>query len=128
MGDLASRPDTFPCLAMLAALRRGRTEFDDLPALRHKESDRIHAMAEALTALGVTCEERTHGLAVEGPLPEPRGPVALKTPPDHRVVMALALLGTKLPFGVVVEHGDAVEKSWPDFFAWLGRVAEVTVL
>lgn len=49
----------------------------------------------------------------------------LPAPADHRVVVALALLGTVLPGGVALAHAEAAAKSWPGFFAWLGRVAEV---
>ena len=50
---------------------------------------------------------------------------ALPAPADHRIVMSLALLGTVLPGGVVLEHAEAAAKSWPGFFEWLGRVADV---
>jgi hypothetical protein len=51
--------------------------------------------------------------------------LGLPAPADHRVVMALALLGAVLPSGVVVDHAEAVSKSWPEYFAWLARCAEV---
>ena len=126
--ELRRRPDTFPCLAAVAALRCGRTVFTGIPSLRHKESDRIRAMAEGLAALGVRCEERPDGLAVEGPMPTHETPVHLPTPDDHRVVMALALLGSRVPGGVEIDNPAAVRKSWPDYFDWLGRVSEVTWL
>jgi 3-phosphoshikimate 1-carboxyvinyltransferase len=122
------RPDTFPCLVALAALRCGRTRFTGIPTLRHKESDRIHAMAEALRALGVACEEAADGLRVDGPIPAQGTPVRVPTPWDHRVVMAVALLGTRLPAGVELDNSAAAAKSWPGFFAWLARVGEVTQL
>ncbi|MCB9871318.1 MAG: hypothetical protein H6837_15790 [Planctomycetes bacterium] len=122
---LRSRPDGFPCLAALAALRPGRTVLAGAPALRDKESDRIAAMARALEALGATCRELPDGLVVDGPLPEAHGAIRVPAPPDHRVVMAVALLGTRLPHGLEVENPEAVAKSWPRFFDWLGRVAVV---
>ena len=39
--------------------------------------------------------------------------------------MALSLLGTVIEQGIVVENSQAVGKSWPGFFDWLGRVAVV---
>ena len=124
--ELHLRPDTFPCLAALAALRHGRTEFSGVPALRLKESDRIRAMSVALTSLGAACRELPDGLVVEGPLPAHDAAVDVPTPDDHRIVMAVALLGTRIPGGVVLDNPRAVEKSWPDYFDWLGRVAEVS--
>ncbi len=126
LADIGRRPDCLPALTVMASSRPGFTRFVDLPALRKKESDRIAAMAVGLTAAGVTCVELPDGLIVEGP-PDPSGvgPPVLPTAPDHRVVMALSLLGTVLEQGVVVENSQAVGKSWPGFFDWLGRVAVV---
>ncbi len=122
--ELASRPDCVPALAVVAANRPGFTRFLGLPALRKKESDRLAAMALGIEAAGATCAELPDGLIVEGPLVfPPGGPAALPTAPDHRVVMALSLLGTLGP--VLVQHSSAVAKSWPGFFDWLGRVAVV---
>jgi 5-enolpyruvylshikimate-3-phosphate synthase len=86
-------------------------------------------MAAGLRALDVGCAVLPGGLAIDGRdlrgLGAP-GPVELPAPADHRVVMALSLLGTLVPAGVRVGNREAVAKSWPGFFAWLGRVAEVT--
>lgn len=124
---VASRPDTFPALAAVAAARDGETRFIGAPALRVKESDRVQAMARGLTAAGAACEALPDGLIVRGPLRPPPSPQPLLLPaaPDHRVVMALSLLGTLVPQGVVVEHTQAVAKSWPTFFEWLHAVADV---
>lgn len=122
---LARRPDTFPALTALAALRMGETRFVGIPSLRHKECDRIRAMAEGLGRLGARCEELPDGLVVRGPLPEQAGMVQLDCPDDHRIVMALSLLGTRLPAGIQIAPSEAVRKSWPGFFAWLSAVAEV---
>lgn len=121
--DLASRPDTFPALCVVAACRAGTTVLRGAPALRSKESDRIGAMSIALQAAGLGCEELDDGLEVRGPLPAIAETVVLPAPPDHRVIMALALLGTVLPGGVALDGAEAVAKSWPSFFDWLGRVA-----
>jgi len=126
--NLRHRPDTIPCLITLAAMRCGTTTISGVPALRHKESDRIAAMADALATLGVSCVEMEDGIQVTGPVPVQGGPVALELPNDHRVVMALALLGTRLPHGIELSNPCAVEKSWPDYFGWLGRVSELTIL
>jgi len=128
LADLAARPDCVPGLAALAATREGTTAFTNIPNLRHKESDRIAAMHRGLAAAGVEVREHADGFVVRGPLPGGNTPVVLPTAPDHRIVMSLALLGTCRRGGVVVEHSTAVRKSWPGFFGWLERVAEVRLV
>lgn len=124
--DLAARPDCAPAVAAVAACRPGRTLLRHLRVLRAKESDRLQALAEGLQSAGATCRVVGDDLEVRGPLPAvPATPRRLATVPDHRIVMALALLGTVLPGGAVVEHADTVGKSWPGFWDWLGRVAVV---
>jgi 3-phosphoshikimate 1-carboxyvinyltransferase len=85
-------------------------------------------MADALARLGAQVEESADGLAVTGPIPVHAAPVRLEDPADHRIVMALALLGTRLPGGVELCHPEAVAKSWPGFFDWVGRIGVVTRL
>jgi 3-phosphoshikimate 1-carboxyvinyltransferase len=98
-----------------------------LPALRDKESDRLQAIAAGLCAAGAGCRVEDDGLVVVGPLPRtPVVPRELPAVADHRIVMALSLLGTVLPGGVRVGNEQAVGKSWPAFFDWLGRAARVT--
>lgn len=126
--EIHQRPDTFPCLVTMAAMRCGTTRILGVPSLRHKESDRIGAMAAAMETLGVQCQEFPDGIEVTGPVKAHEVPVSLPCPDDHRVVMALALLGTRLPGGVELANPSAVEKSWPGYFDWLSRVSSVKTL
>ena len=129
--DLGSHPDAFPALCVCAAAGRpdgARTVLAGAPALRVKESDRIDAMANGLAAAGVRVEPLPDGLVVTagiGRSGRADTPVELPTVADHRIVMALALLGTVRPGGVRVGHASAVGKSWPGFWNWLARVADV---
>ena len=126
--EIHQRPDTFPCLVTMAAMRCGTTRILGVPSLRHKESDRIAAMAAAMETLGVQCQEFADGIEVTGPVKAHEVPVSLPCPDDHRVVMALALLGTRLPGGIELDNPSAVEKSWPGYFDWLSRVSSVKTL
>ena len=125
LSGLAARPDSVPALAVAAAARVGVTRMPHLAALRTKESDRLAQLEQGLRACGARCSVVGNGLVVEGPPRSPAGPVHVDCAPDHRIVMALALLGTVLPHGIRLPHADCVAKSWPSFWAWLGRVAHV---
>ena len=125
LDGVSERPDAFPALAVLAAHRPHTTRFANLSVLRGKESDRIAAIERGLHACGVECDSTPDSLTVTGPIRR-RGPVVIPCPPDHRIVMAFALLGSVLDGGVEVDQPQAVQKSWPKFFEWLGAFATVT--
>ncbi len=128
LDSMGERPDCFPALCALAATRRGQTLLSGAASLRGKESDRIAAMAVGLSALGIEVREQPDGLSICGPLACPAGddPIPIPAPADHRVVMALALLGSRIDRGIELERDQAVAKSWPGFWDWLGENAEVT--
>lgn len=111
--DVTDLPDQFLNLAAVAALRPGATTFTGGANLRHKESDRIAAMAAGLRALGGAAEERPDGLLVHGGQPLHGGRIDPRA--DHRVAMAFALLGWFVP-GVRIADPDCVAKSYPSFW------------
>jgi len=123
--DLGSRPDCFPALCVLAACGTGQRQLRGAAALRAKESDRIAAMQAGLSALAVDCEELADGLIIRpgAGLPASAQPIPVPAAADHRVVMALALLGGRMPGGIRLEEDAAVAKSWPGFWDWLGENA-----
>lgn len=118
--DLGATPDLFPPLVALAAVADGVTTFVGAPSLRHKECDRIAAMAEGLTRLGITCRERPDGLVVHGGrLRAADGPI--RSFHDHRVHMAFSLLARLAPAEVADRGCEAV--SYPGFHRDLARIA-----
>ena len=114
-------PDSVPALAALAALAPGESRFLGIGHLRLKESDRIDALAEILTAAGARATPGPESLTVVGPA-RVRGLVRLATHRDHRMAMAAALLSLRLP-GLLIENPACVSKSYPDFFRDLDSVS-----
>jgi len=112
---LASIIDEIPILAVAATQAEGRTEVRGASELRHKESDRIAAMAENLRALGASIEVFDDGFAIEGPTPL-RG-AAVKTFGDHRIAMAMAIAGLLAEGHTEIDDASVVEISYPKFFA-----------
>lgn len=110
--------DEFPILFVAAALAKGSTVTSGLDELRVKESDRLTAMAEALTSAGARVEEREDGLVIHGrdgePLPGTAGaPVA--THLDHRIAMSMAVAGLISRDGVEVDDTAPIATSFPTF-------------
>jgi 3-phosphoshikimate 1-carboxyvinyltransferase len=123
---IPSAIDEIPILAVLATFARGKTEIRGAGELRVKESDRITAIVSALKTVGITVEEYPDGLTIHGQGPSPRflsGTV--DSLHDHRIAMAMAILGTRLPKGetLLIEGTDFVETSFPGFPALLNTVA-----
>ena len=110
--------DEFPILFVAAALAQGRTVTRGLEELRVKESDRLAAMATALTAAGAKVEEREDGLVIEGTggallAGGANHPVA--THLDHRIAMSMAIAGLVSRTGVEVDDTRPIATSFPTF-------------
>jgi 3-phosphoshikimate 1-carboxyvinyltransferase len=112
--------DEYPILFIAAAFARGRTRAHGLAELRHKESDRIAAMAAGLRAAGVAVEEYEDGLAVTGgggaPLP---GGALIDAGLDHRVAMSFTVAGLHAMEPIGVADMSPVSTSFPGFLSAL---------
>jgi 3-phosphoshikimate 1-carboxyvinyltransferase len=110
--------DEFPTLFVAAALAQGRTVTSGLDELRVKESDRLAAMAAALSAVGARVEERADGLVIDGTGGEPLvggGPIATNL--DHRIAMSMAVAGLASRAGVELDDIRPIGTSFPNFAA-----------
>ncbi len=117
--DAADIPDQVPTLAALAPFARGRTRILNVRHLRLKESDRLAAMASELRRAGAEVREREDGLEVTGTWaerPAPSNPVSVEPHGDHRIAMAMALVGLRRP-NLSVDDPRVVAKSWPEFWS-----------
>ncbi|WNO53067.1 3-phosphoshikimate 1-carboxyvinyltransferase [Stakelama saccharophila] len=126
--DLApSMIDEYPVLFAAAARAEGRTVARGAEELRVKESDRIAAMAAALSACGARIEEYEDGLAITGtggePLPGPRsGGARIATHLDHRIAMSMAVAGLNAARAIEIDDARPIATSYPDFIATAERL------
>ena len=114
--------DEFPVLFVAAALAQGTTISSSLDELRVKESDRLSAMAAALSGAGARVTEQTDGLTIEGTGGEQlRGSAnsRTKTHLDHRIAMSMAVAGLASRDGVEVDDTRPIATSFPMFEALL---------
>lgn len=113
--DLKDIPDLGPILMLLASLSKGITIFKNVSRLRIKESDRLSAMIDSLSSLGVKLELRDDELMIEGQdrlYPSK----ALKSYGDHRIAMTLAIASIRCSGPLIIDDISVVKKSYPDFF------------
>ena len=119
--------DEFPVLFVAASLAAGRTVTSGLDELRVKESDRLAAMATALTAAGARVEEREDGLVIEGTAGDPLNGTQgapVTTHLDHRIAMSMAVAGLASRNGVEVDDTAPIATSFPNFTALLRQAQE----
>ncbi|WAH61354.1 bifunctional prephenate dehydrogenase/3-phosphoshikimate 1-carboxyvinyltransferase [Pseudomonas silvicola] len=111
--------DEFPVLFIAAACAQGRTVLRGAQELRVKESDRIQAMADGLSALGVTCQPTEDGIIIDGGAL--RGG-EVQGHGDHRVAMAFSVAALRASGPVRILDCANVATSFPNFLALCGQV------
>jgi 3-phosphoshikimate 1-carboxyvinyltransferase len=110
--DMNAISDCVMTLTAVACLAEGPTTIRNIAHIRHKETDRIHALATELRKLGVTVEEWADGMKIT---PGPMRGAAIDTYNDHRMAMSLALVGLRVP-GIMIRDPGCVRKTYPGFF------------
>ena len=113
--DLSDYPDLAAPLAVAAALIGMPFVFSGVANLRHKECDRLAAVAEELLRIGIVASVGADTLQWEGQrFPVTEMPV-FDTHNDHRIAMVFAAVALFVP-GIVIRHAEVVEKSYPGFW------------
>jgi 3-phosphoshikimate 1-carboxyvinyltransferase len=120
-GDVIPRVlDEIPVLAVAACFAKGTTVIKDAEELRVKESDRIKTTVQELSRMGASIEERADGMVI-------RGTGSLKgglgrSYGDHRLAMALGVVGLIGSGEVTVEDSESASVSYPEFWEHLNSV------
>ena len=116
--DMNAISDTVQTLAAVAVFAQGPTRVTGVGHIRHKETDRIGALATELRKLGAVVEEEHDGLTIA---PATLRPTEIDTYDDHRMAMSLALVGLRQP-GIVIRDPGCTAKTYPEFFDDLKKV------
>jgi len=104
--------DEFPVLCVAAAAAQGRTVISGAAELRHKETDRLSAMADALGAVGIRVVETEDGLVIDG------GQISggkVNACGDHRIAMSMAVAALASSAPVEILDTENVGTSFPGF-------------
>jgi 3-phosphoshikimate 1-carboxyvinyltransferase len=128
--DMADMPDAAMTLAVVASFARGTTTIRGIRTLRVKETDRAVALKTELAKIGV---------AIDYPLKGDEDAMSITPPPtgidcsptcprvdfhtydDHRMAMALALVGLRRP-NTFIKHPQCVAKTYPTYWKELAQV------
>ncbi|AZN42115.1 3-phosphoshikimate 1-carboxyvinyltransferase [Paenibacillus albus] len=105
-------------LAMVAAavFAEGTSRFYDVENLRYKECDRITDYLNELRKAGANVEERQAEIIVHGRPEGVEGGVEINAHYDHRVIMALTVVGLRAKQPLRIRDAHHVAKSYPIFF------------
>lgn len=112
--------DEIPVLAVAAALALGQTTFHGVSELRHKESDRLGAIAEGISALGAKAEILDDLLLVHGG--SPLKGARLESHGDHRMAMAWAIASLAVSEDCQLVGKKSVDISYPEFWQDMDRL------
>jgi 3-phosphoshikimate 1-carboxyvinyltransferase len=110
--DASMIPDLVPTIAVLGSMANGTTIIRNAEHVRHKETDRLHAMAAELSRMGANIQERPDGLKIIGG--KLHG-ATLNGYHDHRIVMALTVAGLAVG-NTKINTAETVDISYPGFF------------
>lgn len=105
--------DELPLVALAACFADGETVIADAGDLRHKESDRIEVVVNALASFGAEIEATPDGMRITG-----TGSLAggrIDSHGDHRIAMLGAIAGVVSSGGVTVDGMEAASVSYPTF-------------
>lgn len=113
---VSSAIDEFPIIFVAAAFAEGTTTVTDAAELRVKESDRIAAMVDGLTRIGIDAIATPDGAVIHGSR-SAKGGCPIETHFDHRVAMAFCIASLKCREHLEILEADAITTSFPTFVA-----------
>ncbi|MEH2350933.1 MAG: 3-phosphoshikimate 1-carboxyvinyltransferase [Nostoc sp.] len=118
--DMNDISDLVQTLAAIAPFASSPITIRNVEHIRYKETDRIRAVVTELRRLGVQVEEFPDRLKIE---PGPITPAEIETYHDHRMAMAFAVTGLKVP-GIVIKDPGCTAKTFPDYFTRFFKMLE----
>lgn len=118
--DMNAISDTAQTLSAVAVFAQGPTRIYNVGHMRHKETDRISAVATELRKLGQFVEETDDSLTIH---PAPVLPAVIDTYNDHRMAMSFSLIGLRAD-GVTIDNPGCTVKTYPHFFDDLERLCQ----
>ncbi len=108
--------DELPVLAVAMLFAEGTSVIRGAEELRHKETDRITAMANMLKAVGADFEEQKDGLIIHGNPDFSFDSAEFESYHDHRIAMAAAVLSLKGKKESRIKDAECAGVSYPGFW------------
>lgn len=116
--DMENCPDQVQTMAVLLAFANGKSIITGVRSLRIKETERVLALQNELSKMGIKTESTVDSLTIYGG--NPKG-AAIDTYNDHRMAMAFSIAGTEIE-GVTINDPEVVTKTFPNFWEKLKSI------
>lgn len=120
--DMESCPDQVQTLAVILAFANGKSVITGVRSLRVKETERVLAIQNELSKMGIKTESTFDSLTIYGG--EPKS-AEINTYNDHRMAMSFAVAGAILP-GIIINDPEVVTKTFPGFWKTLESIGVKT--
>lgn len=112
--------DEIPIISLAATQADGEMVIKDAAELKVKETDRIDATVQQLKLLGGRAKATDDGMIISGKTELKGGKV--NSLGDHRIGMMLAVASLIANNHVTLENDEAINISYPNFFADLNKL------
>ncbi|MDC0061732.1 3-phosphoshikimate 1-carboxyvinyltransferase [Pseudomonadota bacterium] len=116
--------DEIPIISVAAAFAEGETIIRDAAELRVKESDRLKAVSDGFTKLGIAHKNFEDGMSIMG---SPNvllieQPISIESHEDHRIAMSFLIAGLKCTKPITVKDCKNIFTSFPDFIELISSI------
>ena len=116
--------DEIPIISIAAAFAEGETIIRDAEELRVKESDRLKAVSDGFTRLGIAHKNFEDGMSIMG---SPNAllikqPISIESHEDHRIAMSFLIAGLKCSKPITVKDCKNIFTSFPDFIELISSI------
>ncbi|TVQ01926.1 MAG: 3-phosphoshikimate 1-carboxyvinyltransferase [Balneolaceae bacterium] len=115
--------DELPVLMVAMCFAEGTSNITGAGELRHKETDRLSAMAEILTLSGAAVELKNDGITIHGKKDFIPKAAVFPSYHDHRMAMAAAVLATKSQEVSAIMDAECTAISYPEFWNHLEQIS-----
>ena len=120
--DCIEIPDAAMTLAIMAVFADKPTKLKNIGSWRVKETDRILAMDNELTKMGVEVSTTRDSITIF-PQKQLNDNISIETYNDHRIAMCFSLFCLK-NLNITIQDPNCVNKTYPDYFKDLKSVIE----
>ena len=109
--------DEIPILSIAAAFAESETVIRDAAELRVKESDRLQAVSDGFSILGIAHKNFDDGMSIMGTSEKLaiEEPINIESHDDHRIAMSFLIAGLKCSRPITVKNCKNIFTSFPNF-------------